>query len=195
MPSQASDRKSRERNLSDALNIEHGPISIRFDFGSLIGSGMLGCFLVCGVCAAAIYSDSSNFFLKATALICLIGASGIFLVGGFNYVRMWRNDLPGLILSPDGFIDCAVSPTLIRWTDVENCSLVRVFDTPILYVELKPGVFEQLSISRLLRFAYFRSHTLCFSGSGLDCNFDDLVKCFMSQTSSDGAVKPDLQRI
>jgi hypothetical protein len=179
------------------LEVEHGPVSIPVDFGGLFGRAILGCVLVCGSMAAAIHGNPSDLFLKAISLICLVLFSSMMALATLAYVRLWRSGLPGLTLSSEGFVDSVVSPTLVRWSDVETCYLVKVFGKALLYVELKPGVIEKLWISRLLRFAYFRSHTLVFTNGYLDCNFNDLVKCFMTETGSNGAsaVKSGLQSI
>jgi hypothetical protein len=166
-------------NLSDALNIGHEPISIRLDFSGLLGRVIFCCVLFCIFIAAAIYSGS--LFLKAASLICLILLACTVPVSALAYFRIWRNSLPGLILSSEGFVDSVVSSTLVRWVDVKKCILLNSFGVPILYVKLNPVAFEKLSISKSLRFVYFRTHTLIFARGSLDCNFNDLVKCFMSR--------------
>lgn len=167
-----------------AIDLTKGPVSIRLDsqvhaFSFIAWVGLTGMFVF------FFLSDSYSVSLRVMSFVCAVLGLLMVLLITPQYIRVYVKKLPALTLTSEGFINYLVSPTLIPWADVMNCSVKNLGTTQAptrtLVVELKPGALDHLAMPRFLRMAYFHTSLFFIGGDGdLDCSLDELAKVFES---------------
>jgi hypothetical protein len=165
-------------DMSDPVDLAKGPVSIGLDssvhaVAFVVGIGLTGAFVF------AFLSDSYSAGLRVMSFTCAVLLLILILVVTPRYVRLYVKKLPALTLSSEGFINYMLSPTLVPWTDVINCSVKNIGTdqnpTKFLVIELRPGALERLAMPRFLRMAHFQNTLLIGS---LSCPLDQLATVF-----------------
>jgi hypothetical protein len=168
-------------DLPGPIDLTKGPVSIKLDsqvhaFGFIVLLGLTGVFVF------VFLSDSYSVSLRVMSFVCAVLSLLMVLLITPQYIRIYVKKLPALTLTSEGFINYLVSPSLVPWTDVKNCSVKNLGTTQLpsrtLVVELKPGALDHLVMPRYLRMAYFNT-SLVFIGD-LDCSLEELAEVFES---------------
>jgi hypothetical protein len=127
-----------------------------------------------------ILSGAGSVFLHVVSFVCLMVMIIVVPLTTLQYVRLYLKKLPALSLTSAGFINYLVSPTLVPWTDVVDCSVANfsgLQPARLLVVGLKPGALDHLVMPWFLRMAYFHA-SLFFIGDNLDFPLDRLAEIF-----------------
>jgi len=164
----------------DPIDLTKGPVSIRLD-STVHAFSFIVCLGLTGVFVFVFLSGSYSVSLRVMSFVCAVLGLLMVLLTTPQYIRIYVKKLPALRLTSEGFINYLVSPTLVPWTDVINCSVKNLgtaqAPSRTLVVELKPGALDHLAMPRFLRMAYFHT-SLFFIGDDLDCSLDQLAEVF-----------------
>jgi hypothetical protein len=175
-----------QADASGPIDLSKGPVSIALD-GRKIALGFVVLVGLTVVFAYAFLSRSVSSFIHVVSLVGgVLSLLGV-LVATPQYIRLYLKKLPGLTLTSEGFINYLVSPTLVPWTDVVDCTLTnlgtRLTPTRTLIVGLKPGALDHLVMPRIMRMAYFHA-SIFFLGMNLDFSLDELAEIFQRYSNA-----------